>query len=72
MNLNDAIKRRNEIEGQLKNSPLKKFPKGPMGLTPDSIKSTPEWKAAKQQSDKAFQELRALNAWIAKARNLPR
>lgn len=42
---------------------LKAQPKGPMGLTPDAIKATPEW----QQNFKAFHalfaQLRNLNAY---------
>ena len=34
---------------------------GPMGMTPDSVKATPEWQAARKASDKAFNDLRAFN-----------
>jgi hypothetical protein len=37
-------------------------PKGRMGLTPDSVKATSEWKAAKHASDAAFAALRKFNA----------
>lgn len=35
---------------------------GPMGLTPDSVRSTDEWKSAKLAYDRAFSALRAHNA----------
>lgn len=45
---------------------MDRFPKGPMGLTPDSVKAIPEWKAAKMEADQAFATLRAINAFIVK------
>jgi hypothetical protein len=33
----------------------------PMGLTPDAIKATPEWKTAKRESDAAFRALQNYN-----------
>lgn len=41
---------------------LKKFPKGPTGMTPDATKATPEWQAAKRNYDQAFQALRNYNS----------
>ena len=48
---------------------LKVFPKGEMGLTPDHIKATPEYKAAKLTYDQAFHMVRYINqvapaAWL--------
>ncbi|QDJ96225.1 hypothetical protein Xoosp13_38 [Xanthomonas phage Xoo-sp13] len=40
---------------------LQKFPKGPMGLTPDHVKATPEFKFAKYVFDLAFKKLREFN-----------
>lgn len=40
---------------------LKGFPKGAMGLTPDSVKASPEWQAAKRAYESAFAALRAFN-----------
>lgn len=40
--------------------------RGPFGLTPDSIKSTPEWQAAFRAERKAFADLRAMNRYVAK------
>ena len=34
---------------------------GPMGLTPDSVKASPEWKAKRASYDRAFAALRAFN-----------
>ena len=34
---------------------------GPMGLTPDHIKATPEWKNARRLFDSAFQDVRLFN-----------
>ena len=41
---------------------LKQFPKGPLGLTPDSVKATAEYRQAKQAYADAFAKLRAFNA----------
>lgn len=43
------------------------FPRGPMGLTPDSVKATVEWKIAKHQFDAAFAKLRNFNGAFVKA-----
>ena len=40
---------------------LKQFPRGPMGLTPDHIKFSPEYRAAKQAWREAFERLRRYN-----------
>ena len=40
--------------------------RGPTGLTPDAVKETPEWRAAKASVDKAFARLRAFNAVFVK------
>lgn len=49
---------------------LHTFPKGPMGLTPDTVKSTPEYRAAKQEYARAFEALRAFNTRHVQTRNL--
>lgn len=41
---------------------LQSFPKSTGGLTPDSVKSTPEFITAKVTYQRAFAELRAFNA----------
>ena len=35
---------------------------GPMGLTPDSVKATPEYKKTRMTQEIAFQGLRAINS----------
>lgn len=45
---------------------LQAFPSGAMGLTPDSVRSTPEFKKAKADFDKAFAACRAFNAVYVK------
>jgi hypothetical protein len=45
---------------------LDAFPRGPMGLTPDSVKATPEWKAARKACDETFEALRAFNSFYVK------
>jgi hypothetical protein len=41
---------------------LKQFPKGPTGLTPDDVRATPEWQAAKRNYSQAFAKLREFNS----------
>lgn len=45
---------------------LRSFPAGPMGLTPDSVRVTPEYRAAKLAFDKSFAKLRAFNGTFTK------
>lgn len=45
---------------------LRAFPVGPMGLTPDAVKVTPEFRAAKKAFDASFAKLRAFNAVFTK------
>jgi hypothetical protein len=46
---------------------LNAFPKGAMGLTPDAVKFSHEYRAAKATFDNAFKRLRTFNAWHVKA-----
>lgn len=46
---------------------LNAFPKGAMGLTPDAVKFSPEFRAAKQAFDVAFAKLRNFNSAFTKA-----
>ena len=55
-----------EAESDAAGAALKVFPKGPMGLTPDVVRATPEYRAAKARSDKAFQRLRDFNGVFTK------
>lgn len=45
---------------------LSKFPKNEIGLTPDEIKFSPEYKKAKSKVDAAFQNLRKFNGPFVK------
>lgn len=45
---------------------LKSFPKHDNGLTPDSVKETPEWKMAKSSYEEAFSALQRFNKRFAK------
>lgn len=40
---------------------LQAFPRGPMGLTPDRVKASPEWQAAQRAYQKAHRDLRNFN-----------
>ncbi len=61
------VKAQLESEERQAAEALKAFPKGPMGLTPDSVKATPEWKAAYLAHAAAFQALRKFNGSYFKA-----
>jgi hypothetical protein len=39
---------------------------GPMGLTPDHVRATPEWQSAKRAAEKAFSALRNHNGDFVK------
>jgi hypothetical protein len=45
---------------------LKRFPRGAMGLTPDHVKSSPEFIATKRAFDHAFSKLRQFNSVFTK------
>jgi hypothetical protein len=45
---------------------LKKFPRGNMGLTPDDVKNSPEFKSTKRAYDVAFKKLQTLNKTYVK------
>jgi hypothetical protein len=45
---------------------LQEFPRGPLGLTPDEVKASPEWKTAYSSFNTAFQALRKFNGPYAK------
>lgn len=52
--------------GKNLNDFLDKHPKGPMSLTPDAVKKSPEYIELKDAYDKAFQTLRTFNATYTK------
>lgn len=45
---------------------LQLYPRGNMGLTPDSVKALPEFKADKAAYNLAAQECRKYNQWFVK------
>ena len=45
---------------------LQQFPKGPMGLTPDEVKRSPEWQQAHARYENAFAKARCANALLRK------
>lgn len=63
MNYEEAKAHKQSIELMVKtlSEELQKFPKGPMGLTPDHVKATPEFRFAKHVYDMAFKKLRDFN-----------
>jgi hypothetical protein len=54
----------NKFEAAVKQASqaLKQFPRGPMGLTPDEVKFSPEYQAAKRTYWIAFKRLRQFNS----------
>lgn len=58
----DMLKR----EVDLASAALRVFPRGKMGLTPDAVKATPEYRASKSRYQEAFARLRAFNAVFVK------
>jgi len=45
---------------------LKRFPRLPMGITPDHVRKTQEWKDAQARFVKAFARSRSVNAFLVK------
>jgi len=45
---------------------LQEFPRGPLGLTPDDVKASPEWQTAYRNFNVAFQALRNFNGTYTK------
>lgn len=46
---------------------LANYPRGAMGLTPDSVKASPEYREDKRAFDSTFAALRRFNTWFLKA-----
>ncbi len=46
---------------------LERFPRGPMGLTPDVVRATSEYRSAKRAYDIAFREMQKFNVFYTKA-----
>lgn len=57
--LNAAVKAASQV--------LNAYPKGHMGLTPDAVKFSQEYKAAHAAYCRAFEASRTFNAWYTKA-----
>ena len=53
-----------EAESKAAGDVLDTFPKLANGLTPDAIKLSPEYRAAKTRFNAAFAHLRRVNAWF--------
>lgn len=69
MTYDDAKKTRDAIQADLSrhSAVLRAFPTGPMGLTPDAVKATREWRDAKAACDIAFGRLREFNGRFIKS-----
>lgn len=65
-----ALRQRDEAEAEVKrlSAQLQTFPTGAMGLTPDAVKFSPEYREIKGAYDRAFSRLRKLNSMIARVR----
>lgn len=61
--MRDAI----EAEVVSASAKLNAFPKGPFGMTPENVKFTDEFRAAKTAYDRAFAKFRKFNAAFVKA-----
>lgn len=46
---------------------MDKYPKSSMGLTPDAVKASPQWRADKAEMDAAMLELQRANSVVAKS-----
>lgn len=57
----DHLWRASEATGGALNAFLDKHGRGPMGLTPDAVKASPEYRQLKSESDAAMQALQAFN-----------
>ncbi len=65
MNPTETARRALEAESKAASDALRALPgvgSGAMGLTPDSVRSSSEYRAARAASDRAFQALRRFNA----------
>ena len=59
---------RDQIEAKLQaaEQALAKYPKGSMNLTPDDVRTTPEWQSEKRVAETAFHRLRTFNSRFVK------
>ena len=66
----DAKTIRDAIEADRKDAAraMQAFPRiAPFGLIPDSVKASPEYRAARDKHEALFQKQRKFNAWFVKA-----
>lgn len=61
-----AEKLRLEAECETFSRAMQRFPRGPMGLTPDHVTTSPEFQQAKRAFDASFRRLRDFNALFLK------
>jgi hypothetical protein len=68
MDFATALARQELLEQDLTSAgnALRAFPHHPNGLTPDAVRATPEWRAAKSRADRAFKALRDYNGVFLK------
>lgn len=68
MTFEDATKLRDTFESLVRaaSARMKAYPKNEIGLTPDNIKASADWKADKATFDYAMANLRAFNARYTK------
>ena len=68
MTYTEALTIQSQLEANCKalSKAGKAFPKGEFNLTPDSVKSTPEYQQWRNESAKAFKQLQTFNASFVK------
>lgn len=68
MNFEEAKAHKEELDSinRKHSEVLQQFETNSIGLVPDNIRTTPEWKQAKQDFDHSFSELRKFNTWFVK------
>lgn len=66
----EAIELRDQCEAEVaaRSAVLNTFPKGALGLTPDTVKASPAYRDAKAAYNLAFAALRAINTRLVKLR----
>jgi hypothetical protein len=61
-----AIQTKLNSEVAAASAALQVFPKGRMGLTPDEVKSSPEFRAAMQRYNASFLQFRSINGLLTR------
>jgi predicted nucleic acid-binding Zn-ribbon protein len=64
--LEQIAETRTQLEYRMKtiSDELQSLPRTSMGLVPDSVRATPQYKSLKNQYDQLFQKLRQINAQL--------